>query len=88
MPDELRAALERAIDLNAQAISLVEGQPPSTAHAVLASALRENRAALVNTAADVLGSVWEAAFAAGRAYERSQAPAPAPPPALRLVANG
>jgi hypothetical protein len=55
---------------------------------VLASALRENRAALVNTAADVLGSVWEAAFAAGRAYERSQAPAPAPPPALRLVANG
>jgi len=87
MLDALGAALKKAADLNAEAISLTEAQPPSDGRAVLASALRENRDALACSAL-VLSAVWEEAFAAGRAYERSQAPAPAAPPGLRLVVNG
>ena len=87
MLDALGAALEQAAALNAEAISAAQAQPPSDGLAVLASALRENRDALVRAAAD-LAAVWEEAFAARRSFERSLVPLPAAYPAPRLVASG
>lgn len=87
MLDELGAALERAADLNAVAISLWEGLPPSDGRAVMASALRENRDAMVR-AGLALSAAWEKGFTAGRAFEREQAPSAKSPPELRLVVGG
>lgn len=85
MPDELRAALERAADLNAQAIRLVGAEPESPGRAVLASALRENRDALVHAVAAALAALLEEAEALAAARAGREDPAPVP---LRLVVNG
>lgn len=84
---ELGTALERAADLNAIAISLWEGLPPSDGRAVMASALRENRDALVRSALE-LSAAWEEGFSAGRAFERGQPPAAESPPERHLRAVG
>lgn len=85
MPDELHAALERAADLNAQAIRLVQQEPESDRRAVLASALRENRDALVRAVAAALAALLEEAEALAAARAGRENPAPVP---LRLVAGG
>lgn len=90
MLDALGADLETAVALNAEALSLRKADPPSDGRAVLARALRENRDALVRDVAGALAAAWEEAFAAGRAFERSLVPLPAPAlyPPPRLVALG
>jgi hypothetical protein len=75
MLDQLGEVLEKAAELNAEAIRLAEDMPPSDGRAVLASALRENRDALVR-AALTLAAAWEEGFAAGRVFERGQPEAP------------
>jgi hypothetical protein len=84
---ELGAALERAADLNAIAISLWEGLPPSDGRAVMAHALRENRDALMRSSLE-LSAAWEEGFDAGRAFEREQSPPAESPPERHLRAVG
>lgn len=84
---ELGTALERAADLNAIAISLWEGLPPSDGRAALASALRENRDALLRSSLELAAS-WEEGFAAGRVFEQGQSPESGSPPHRHLRAVG